>query len=265
MRKPFYTPALLVLLLGFIFNTFTVRAGGIEDIQRFELRVNLQNSTHQTGLHFMKLEVEVPQGTQLVFVGNDKLQVEEPSSTNVRTDGKIDVDIIIRDNGQAIPLDESTPVVNIPHTGNTAFVVGELDVQIITVDNISGVFEVNPNQPVNMQARIFDRFGNEINTAQVEVTPVEEELAVTRIETEPELVVYPNPAPDGIFNLQIKGAKINGFVAVHNSLGAVVGQLPPSNFMDATEVRLEHLPKGVYYIKVPTTEGELIKKLQITR
>jgi hypothetical protein len=35
--------------------------------------------------------------------------------------------------------------------------------------------------------------------------------------------------------------------------------------MDATEVRLEHLPKGVYYIKVPTTEGELIKKLQITR
>jgi hypothetical protein len=265
MRKPIYTPALLVLVLGFIFNTFTVIASGIEDIQRFELRVNLQHSQNQAGLHSMKLEVDVPVGTQLVFVGNDKLQVEERGSTTVRTDGKIDVDIIIRENGQAIPLDGNTPLENLPHAGNTAYVLGEIDVQIITVDNISGVYEVNPNQPVNMQARIFDRFGNEINTAQVEVTPVEEELAVTRIETEPELVVYPNPAPDGIFNLQIKGAKINGFVAVHNSLGAVVGQLPPSNFMDATEVRLEHLPKGVYYIKVPTTEGELIKKLQITR
>lgn len=265
MRKPIYTPALLVLVLGFIFNTFTAIASGIEDIQRFELRVNLHDSHHRGDLNFMKLEVEVPQGTQLVFLGNDKLQVEESTSTTVRTDGKIDVDIIIRDNGQAIPLDGSTPVVNIPHAGNTAFIVGELDVQIITVDNISGVYEVNPNQPVNMQARIFDRFGNEINTAQVEVTPVEEELAVTRIETEPELVVYPNPAPDGIFNLHIKGAKINGFVAIHNSLGALVSQLPYSNFTDATEVRLEHLPKGVYYIKVPTTEGELIKKLQITR
>lgn len=265
MRKSFYTPVLLVLLLGLIFNTFAIRATGIEDIQRFELRVNLQNSQNQPDLHFMKLEVQAPVGTQLVFVGNDKLQVEEPSSTNVRTDGKIDVDIIIRDNGQAIPLDGSTPVVNIPQTGNAAFVIGELDVQIITVDNISGVYEVNPNQPVNMQARIFDRFGNEINTAQVEVTPVEEELAISRIETEPELVVYPNPAPDGIFNLQIKGAKINGFVAVHNSLGAVVSQLPPSTFTDATEVRLEHLPKGVYYLKVPTTDGELIKKIQISR
>lgn len=265
MRKPIYTPALLVLILGFIFNTFTAIASGIEDIQRFELRVNLHDSHHRADLSIMKLEVEVPQGTKLVFVGNDKLQVEESTSTTVRTDGKIDVDIIIRDNGQAIPLDGSTPVVNIPHAGNTAFIVGELDVQIITVDNISGVYEVNPNQPVNMQARIFDRFGNEINTAQVEVTPVEEEFAVTRIETEPELVVYPNPAPDGIFNLHIKGAKINGFVAIHNSLGVLVSQLPSSNFTDATEVRLEHLPKGVYYIKVPTTEGELIKKLQITR
>jgi len=264
MRKPFYTSTLLVLLLGFIFNALSVVASEIEGVHRFELRI-LQESHQQVVPNFMKLEVEVPQGTKLVFVGNDKLQVEESSSTNVRADGKIDVDIIIRDNGQAIPLDVSTPLENLPHAENTAYVLGEIDVQIITVDNISGVYEVNPSQPVNMQARIFDRFGNEISTAQVELAELENQVILDRIKTEPELIVFPNPAPDGIFNLQIKGAKVIGPVAVHNALGAMVVQLPPASFIEASEVRLEHLAKGVYYVKVPTTEGELIKKIQITR
>lgn len=261
MRILFYTHVFLV----FILCATSLRASATEAIQRFELRVNLQNSQNQPTLHFMKLEVDVPAGTQLVFVGNDKIQVEESGTTSVRTDGKVDVDIIIRDIVQAIPLDGNTPIANIPQSGNTAFVLGEFDIQIITVDNISGVYEVNPNQPVSMQARIFDRMGNEISTAEVEVAPVEIKAAAGRIEAESELIVYPNPAPDGIFNLQIKGVKMNGLVSVHNSLGAVVCQLPPSNFEYATEVRLDHLAKGVYYIKVPTTTGDLIKKFQITR
>jgi hypothetical protein len=213
----------------------------------------------------MKLEIGVPEGSQLLFVGGDKRYIDETTSIAVRSDGKVDVDIIIRDNGQAIPLDGSTPLENLPHAENTAYVLGEVDVQIITVDNISGVYEVNPNQPVNMQARIFDRQGNEISSAQVELTPIEEDAAGQRIEAEPELVLFPNPAPDGVFNLQLKGAALNGSVAVHNALGAMVAQLPPSSFADATEVKLDFLPKGVYYLKVPTTEGELIKKFQITQ
>jgi len=250
----------LVLFLGFIFN---IHASGTEDLKRFEMRVNLANLQNLNAIQ--TLQVVVPEGIQLSVSADGKLVIDGVVQAAGRSDGKIDVDIIIRDNGQAIPIEGNAPVVNNPHSGNTAFVLGEIDVQVITVDNISGVYEVNPSQPVNMQARIFDRFGNEISIAEVELAEVDSQVILDRMKAEPELVVFPNPAPDGIFNLQIKGAKITGTVAVHNALGAMVAQLPPASFMEASEVRLEHLAKGVYYIKVPTTEGELIKKIQITR
>jgi hypothetical protein len=267
MKKPFYTFVSIFLLYGFNLTFAGVSASENGDQHHLGLLVSPNIRIATADLRPMKLQLEAPAGTELFLTSAGKFWVDgnESASVTVRSDGKIDVDIIIREDGQAIPIDGSTPLGHIPQNGAIALILGEIDIQVITVDNISGVFETNSNQPLSMQARLFDAWGNELSSTLMHFQQNEEQSAAAKIEAKPELVVYPNPAPEGIFNLQIKGAKINGLVAVHNALGAMVAQLPPGTFAEASEVNLDHLPKGIYYLKVPTTEGELIKKFQITQ
>jgi hypothetical protein len=263
MTKLLYPLDKLFVLLGFFLLFGSVKAIGTEDEQVF----NRSSTSLAAGMQAFKLKVDAPVGTQLWVSAEARFIVDgkESSSVTVLKDGKIDVDIIIREDGQAIPIEGNAPTGNVPAIGEVAFALGDLDVQVITVDNISGVFETNPSQPVNMQARIFDAFGNELGNAQIQIQQTLPINSSAKFDLEPELLVFPNPAPAGVFNLQIKGAEINGLIAVHNALGALVAQLPPATFAEASEVKLDHLPKGVYYLKVPTKKGELIKKIQITQ
>jgi hypothetical protein len=267
MKKPFYTFVSLFFLYGFNLTYAGVSSAATGKQQSLRLLNCLNHREETTTNRTLKLQVEAPAGTQLFLTSAGKFWVNgnETASLTVRTDGKIDVDIIIREDIQAIPIDGNQPIGDSPQDGEAAMVFGDIDIQVITVDNISGVFETNSNQSASMQARLFDAWGNEISSTQLHVLQNETQTAAAAIDADPELVVYPNPAPEGVFNLQIRGAKINGLVAVHNALGALVAQLPPGTFAEASEVNLDHLPKGIYYLKVPTTEGELIKKFQITQ
>jgi hypothetical protein len=169
-----------------------------------------------------------------------------------RGDGKVDVDIIIR----------AENVHNNNQGTDTEVMVGVMDLDYITVDNISGVFETGSESNSNVQARIMK--GDETKPSDV----IEADLnfkAETTINTSvaEELLVYPNPAVGGIFTIKISGMEVQGDIAVHNALGAVVALIKPEFNHTVQEVKLTTLPEGIYYLRLTTNKGEKIRKFQI--
>jgi hypothetical protein len=179
------------------------------------------------------------------FTNVDDFRIES------RGDGKVDVDIIIR--AENVADNQGT---------ETEVMVGVLDLDYITVDNISGVYETGSETNSNVQARIMkgdETFTNDNIEANLNFKA--ETTSFTG--SSDDLVVYPNPAVGGVFNIKISGMEIQGDIAVHNALGSVVAMIKPELNHAVQEVKLTTLPEGVYYLRLSTDKGEKIRKFQI--
>lgn len=72
------------------------------------------------------------------------------------------------------------------------------------------------------------------------------------------VTIYPNPT-SGL--IQVKGAE-NAKVTVYNTTGMVVADFPE---MKNNTINLSHLPIGVYFVKVQTTNATTTKRVSLTR
>ncbi|MEM7372605.1 MAG: T9SS type A sorting domain-containing protein [Bacteroidota bacterium] len=73
------------------------------------------------------------------------------------------------------------------------------------------------------------------------------------------LEVYPNPTEDEVV-IRLKHHQIRSIV-IYNAQGQICSDHPSTG--NSTRIKLEHLPKGLYVLKVHTESGEAIRKLMI--
>jgi hypothetical protein len=210
-------------------------------------------------------------------VGMDGVTTTKVRST-FQKDGKVDVDIIIRDNTFLPYL--------YPYSVSPTSNIRIATINYITVDNISGVFQTNTNPTNDVASRLFDvtvvggenQIGSNTNlpstqawlgtgdiTVQSESTSqISSELKAISNES---ISLYPNPIRDNILNLSFgnRATAINGF-RVFNAVGAVVYQdLTKQEINGIYTVQLPNLPAGVYFVRIATGTNEIVKKFNITR
>jgi hypothetical protein len=210
------------------------------------------------------------------------LGLEGITATEVRTtfqkDGKVDVDIIIRDNTFLPYL--------YPYSVSPTANIRIATINYITVDNISGVFQTNTNPTNDVSSRLFDvtiigggtQLGsnNSLPTGQAsigtgEVSVQSQSVSQTASETKAvsseSVSLYPNPVRDNMLNLTFGNGitKMNG-LRVFNAVGAVVFQdMTKQEINGIYTVQLPSLPAGVYFVRITTGTNEIVKKFNITR
>ena len=79
-------------------------------------------------------------------------------------------------------------------------------------------------------------------------------------DTERQLVVYPNPSPDGTIRLQLSGFDVGAQVQVIDMKGNTVYQI----FYDESQSELaQRFARGLYVVRVSDAQGTLIEKLVV--
>jgi hypothetical protein len=193
-------------------------------------------------------------------------------------DGKVDVDIIIRGSEIAPLLSPfvETPVVKVKIASIISY---------ITVDNISGVFQSNETGVGNngIATRLVDIH---LEGADTEETSNTGSSAAFSIELEPgnlqnyahlihqnsritgsDVLLYPNPAVGGNFFIDVKAGLVQiKSIEVFNSLGSLVySSNNPFISGGQLKMNLPEVPAGVYFARVLTSNGDVVKKFNITR
>jgi hypothetical protein len=77
--------------------------------------------------------------------------------------------------------------------------------------------------------------------------------------TIPEFSIYPNPSSEKIVSLQLSEPMHGGKLELHNMLGSVV--LKKTINQTKIDLDVEHLPRGVYYVKLDNGKKQVLKKL----
>jgi hypothetical protein len=193
-------------------------------------------------------------------------------------DGKVDVDIIIR----GLDL---MPMLN-PYTQTSIVRVKIASViSYITVDNISGVFQSNETGVGNsdIASRLVDVHVLGINDSQQDS---EGSVSAYSIEVQngnmdnyshilrpdeklisSDLSLFPNPAVGGNFFIQFKNKEVEiKNIQVFNTIGALV-YTNTSRFIPAGQIgiQLNDIPSGVYFIRLSTSKGDIVKKFNVTK
>lgn len=220
------------------------------------------------------IQIDVPQSSTFQLSPSNPLVFDNVvGSFKVGSckDGKVDVDIIIR--GGSLK-----PIIN----GNTSDEDVKIKLfvcEVITVDNISGVYQASGSGSTGHAARVLK------TTTQVEVNsgdsnelssiPLIDQNAVraelfsteanTSNKTSEDVVLYPNPVNDGILNIKGNDVLVSGAVTIHNALGATVATMNITGDEQVVQFPLENLSKGVYYARINTNSGLVIKKFNVIR
>jgi len=205
----------------------------------------------------------------------DQPNVRATLSTGRAKDGKVDVDIIIFA-GAIKPFLR-------PYSVNKVIKLHLFTMQFITVDNISGVFQGhsgpgsgriinfglsedgNASAPGSEQQQeesvIVAASGLSIPT--LTYTPV----APVKATPETQVNLYPNPVRDGSLNVSFgtEASQVSS-VQVFNSLGALISQFKPEgDSPTAIQISVDNLSNGVYFLKLKTANGELVRKFNVAR
>lgn len=222
---------------------------------------------------------------KMQIIGDQRIEAIEiikpkggSSDNDVRTsyykDGKVDVDIIIR-GGVVRPMMR-------PYNVSNSIRIQLFTVNYITVDNISGVFEANTNPTTSVSPRLsnIDIFNGDTPItsetdglgAQLQmIAPVLEARSGVSANTtslnSSDLTLYPNPVRDGNLFVRIPEAMGNvSNIAVMNAVGGLVKQLrPDAAYGSAIEIDLNGLSAGVYFVRIHTATGDIVKKFNISR
>lgn len=191
-------------------------------------------------------------------------------TTSQQKDGKVDVDIIIR-GGDLVPL-------LLPYSLKPTIRVEILDINFITVDNISGVFQGNVEPQINNEIRFNelhvysdDETSNDANNYHAKLdyssTNSANQLSNHKSSTISDLLVYPNPVSDGNLFLQIpESFQNNVSISICNVLGALVKRVQSgSNLSNPIYIDLSGLNPGIYFVRVQSGQTEIVKKFNINR
>lgn len=227
----------------------------------------------------IRLEVEEPAGvisTNIVPLKEKGVEIKEISRSGGAKDGRIDVDIIVH----CAEFPEL-----LKNTARVAQRVRLFDIQHITVDNISGVYVGNPTPP-STHARISYAMLNSSENnppsqpstggtssltavlpglATIVMTPAEQPETPRMMGAASEVTIYPVPVRDGQLNIRIPESFGNvSSVAVYTLLGSLVKQTGPYNATgEPVQLSLGDLSAGVYFIRIYTQSGEIVKKVNI--
>lgn len=75
----------------------------------------------------------------------------------------------------------------------------------------------------------------------------------------PEFNIFPNPSTESIVTIQLSEPMLSGKLELHNMLGTTILK---KNFQGSKiELDVEHLPRGVYYVKLDNGKKQALKKL----
>jgi hypothetical protein len=220
------------------------------------------------------VQIDVPQSSTFQLSPSNPLVFENvvgSYKTGSCKDGKVDVDIIIR--GGSLK-----PIIN----GNTSDEDVKIKLfvcEVITVDNISGVYQASGSGSTGHAARVSKTTTHvEVNSGEsngLSSIPVVDQNAVraelfptvanTIGRTTEDVVLYPNPVTDGVLNINGNDVLVAGAVTIHNALGATVASMNITGDEQVVQFPLENLSKGVYYARIKTNDGLLIKKFNVIR
>ena len=264
--------SIFILYLMLFFAVFSLRASDnnvkscIYPVQVTGSLTALQQNT-TISLSFVCDNPDKVVAVRVVPLNSSQSPINE---TNIvyRSGGRVDVDIIIR-----VGVSNDIDWENIEEEEDKKFIVGH--VEIITVDNISGVA---PNDNTsNVHRSSFNGVNPETNNPNnnnnqiyVEILPVIENSASGSIklnsnELEGLTNIYPNPSIDGIVKINSKIKEIDiQQILVYNTMGGLVKNYI-NNDRNGEEILLElsGLTKGVYFVNIKTELGETTKKLNI--
>ena len=98
------------------------------------------------------------------------------------------------------------------------------------------------------------RTGDDIYITNLSVNPASSTSTRFLDQLARSITVYPNPARDFV-NIQSSGVDILNTL-VYDAIGAVVATSP-----NPTSLNLDNLTKGIYFLRIETPEGLLMKKL----
>lgn len=274
MKAKFTFSIVLVAILSLLFSS-NVQSNSYTGNSDLFLILKNNGTIPFDGYLKIRIQMDVPTSSTLeVTPANSPIfnSLVENYKVGSCKDGKVDVDIIIR-GGSLKPYFQA-------QQGNGADVrIKIFTCDIITVDNISGVHQASGNGNNYSAARITKITalqGSEESNIQgisaavgINVEAIRSEAvdgnSVVSSKSTGEIVLYPNPVTEG--NLFIKGndALVNGTLTIHNTLGATVLSTSVTSDQQVLEIPVDKLSKGVYYARIQTTSGLVIKKFNVTR
>lgn len=219
----------------------------------------------------IRIQLDVPESSTLeVSPANSPIfnNIVESYKVGSCKDGKVDVDIIIR-GGSLRPMFDA-------NQGGSDVRIKIFDCDIITVDNISGVHQATGNGNNYSAARVtkitaLQGSGDSnlqgmslaigINAETIRTEAVQADGLILN----KEVVLYPNPVTEGSLFIKGNDVLVNGMLTIHNALGATVSSTLVKADQSVIEIPVDKLSKGVYYARVQTTSGLVIKKFNVTR
>lgn len=219
----------------------------------------------------VSLQITSEERIKAIEILNPKENPAQDMKISQFKDGKVDVDIIIR-GGNVLPFIR-------PYSYNPSVRIQLLTVHYITVDNISGVFQANTNPTTDIEPRISHvtiteggLTGNTVGGNIELSSPVYEnrtEISNTSNSStvSSDLILYPNPVRDG--NLFIRIPEAMGTVSqitVMNALGGLVQQYrPEATYGSPVQLSLDGISAGVYFVRIHTATGDIVKKFNVSR
>jgi len=264
---------MLATILSLLFSVTVQAENYTSNSELFIILKNNGSIPMDRDFHLM-IQIDVPQSSTLQLSPNNPLvfnDLVESFKTGSCKDGKVDVDIIIR--GGSIK-----PIIN-GNTSDEDIKIKLFVCEVITVDNISGVYQASGSGNAGHAARVLKTTAevqaniedsNGISSIPViDQSSIRAELiptaSVTNIRTSDELVLFPNPVSDGILNIKGNDLLVAGAVTIHNALGATVASIKITGEEQVVQCTLENLSKGVYYARINTNSGLVIKKFNVIR
>jgi len=231
--------------------------------------------TASSSMIHIQASLDVPQGSFLIeSESNETKSIDEPVSirTSSSRDGKVDVDIIIKTAGFSKEfLPQSNEII-------ARLSVGEIN--FITVDNISGVFQ--NQQDIKHNAVIFHNISVNVddsnehptilditNQSIIEIGEIQfnevSSIEINKNKLE-DILLYPNPVNGTLLNIASK-SEFDGLteIVIHNAIGNLVKkQNTNQNIGNTTiQVNVDELGSGVYFLTVSDASGKTVKKFTI--
>jgi hypothetical protein len=260
----------LLLVLIAVFQTLFISASSNKE-SNSTVYLTLLNDGKFDASSDLHVRFQIECLTRFQKIELNSTQANNSIRTSQFKDGKVDVDIIIR-GGELTPL-------LLPYSVKPSIRIEIIDVHFITVDNISGVYQGNVEPHLNNEINftklyVFtgDEIATETNSLQAKldysIPLVQTQIAQqNRVNTNSDLLVYPNPVQDGNLFLQIpESLQNNVSISISNVLGAMVKRVQPeSNFSNPVHVDLSGLNPGIYFVRVQSGQTEIVKKFNINR
>ena len=120
----------------------------------------------------------------------------------------------------------------------------------VVVYPVQGIYQVS--------LEVTNAFGSEMLVMEDYIT-VDSGVGMVRIDLNPGVIIYPNPVSNGLIN--IKSDDILERVMIYNLMGQELGSFEPfskNHIVDASMLRA-----GVYFLKMQTRKGTVIRKIQV--